>query len=110
MVLLLFSDVKQAVVGSKIEFNTDMTFEYINNFIQSVNDNEMSSGLREIDMSKKYNIYVNYMNRFRIYLGDNTETEMKLRFAKLMIDTFEENKTGTVDAHDITVGSVILDN
>ena len=110
LVLLLVSDVKKAVVGEEIEFEKELTFEYINKFIQGVNEHEIAKDLTRIDMSKKYNIYVTYQNRFRIYLGDNTETEMKLKFAKLMIDNFDENKSGTVDAHDITVGSVILDS
>ena len=42
-------------------------------------------------------------------MGDNTETEMKLTFAMLMIDKFEPEQSGEVDVHDITVGSVILD-
>ena len=63
-----------------------------------------------LSISSKYNIYVTYQDRFRIYLGDNSETEMKLTFAKLMINEFKPEQSGTVDAHDITVGSVILDN
>ncbi len=108
LVYLLMSDLKSAVVGKTIEFEKESAFEYINNFIQSINMYEFSDKLTEIDLSKKYNIYVNYEDRFRIYLGDSTETAMKLKFAKLMIDTFEEHQGGTVDAHDITVGSVIL--
>ncbi len=110
LILLLMNDVKSVVVGEEIEFDKELTFEYINNFIQSINAHEAADSITEIDLSRKYNIYVNYQNRFRIYLGDSTETEMKLKFAKLMIDTFEESKTGSVDAHDITVGSVILDS
>jgi hypothetical protein len=108
LVYLLMSDLKSAVVGEEIEFKKEIAFEYINNFIQSINSHEVADSLTEIDLSKKYNIYVNYEDRFRIYLGDSTETEMKLKFAKLMIDTFEAHQGGTVDAHDITVGSVIL--
>ena len=109
LILLLMSGVRSVVVGEEIEFDKELTFEYINNFIQSINTYESAKDITEIDLSKKYNIYVGYQNRFRIYLGDSTDTEMKLKFAKLMIDTFDEKKTGTVDAHDVTVGSVILD-
>ena len=66
--------------------------------------------LTEIDISSKYNIYVTYEDRFRVYLGDNTETDMKLTFAELMIKEFEPTQRGSVDAHDITMGSVIVDN
>jgi cell division protein FtsQ len=110
LVLLLLADVKRAVVGETLEFEKELTFEYINNFMQSVNEHEIADKLTEIDISNKYNIYVSYQGRFRIYLGDSTETDMKLKFAELMINTFEQDKRGTVDAHDITVGSVILDN
>lgn len=110
LVHILLSELKSAVVGEQLEFEKELTFEYINNFMQSVNGHDVASELTEIDLSKKYNIYVTYQGRFRIYLGDSSETEMKLKFAKLMIDTFEEHQSGSVDAHDITVGSVILNN
>ncbi len=110
LVLLLLSDVKSAIVGQEIEFTKQLAFDYIGTFIKNVTEHEIASELTEIDISSKYNIYVTYQDRFRIYLGDNSETEMKLTFAKLMINEFKPEQSGTVDAHDITVGSVILDN
>ena len=110
LVLLLLSDVKSAIVGQEIEFTKQLAFDYIGTFIKNVTEHEIASELTEIDISSKYNIYLTYQDRFRIYLGDNSETEMKLTFAKLMINEFKPEQSGTVDAHDITVGSVILDN
>lgn len=110
LVLLLLSDVKSAVVGQEIEFTKQLAFDYISTFIKNVTEHEIATELTEIDISAKYNIYVTYQNRFRVYLGDNSETEMKLTFAKLMINEFNPEQSGTIDAHDITVGSVILDN
>ena len=110
LVLLLLSDVKSAVVGQEIEFTKQLAFDYISTFIKNVTEHEIASELTEIDISAKYNIYVMYQDRFRIYLGDNSETEMKLTFANLMINEFTPEQSGTIDAHDITVGSVILDN
>ena len=110
LVLLLLSDVKSAVVGQEIEFTKQLAFDYISTFIKNVTEHEIATDLTEIDISAKYNIYVTYQDRFRVYLGDNSETEMKLTFAKLMINEFKPEQSGTIDAHDITVGSVILDN
>ncbi len=110
LVLLLLSDVKSAIVGQEIQFTKQLAFDYISAFIENVTEHEIASDLTEIDISSKYNIYVTYQDRFRIYLGDNSETEMKLTFSKLMINEFKPEQSGTVDAHDITVGSVILDN
>ena len=110
LVLLKLPVVKKAIVGNAVEFDKELTFGYISEFIDRVENNGMASRLTEIDISNKYNIYVNCEDRFRIYLGDNTDTDMKLTFAGLMIDNFEPDQKGTVDAHDITVGSVILDN
>lgn len=110
LIKILFSGIRSAIVGNEVTFEKDLTFEYINNFIQRLNSHERAVELTEIDLTKRYNIYVTYQDRFKIYLGDNTETEMKLTFAGLMIDTFEPTQKGQVDAHDITVGSVILEN
>ena len=108
LVCLKLSDVRVAMVGETLGFDRTLIFEYVNTFIKSVSSHEMADKLTEIDLSKRYNIYVEYEDRFRIYMGDNTQTEMKLTFAGLMINTFEADQKGTVDAHDISVGSVIL--
>ena len=110
LVKLILSEVKSAVVGETIVFDKEITFEYIDGFMQAVCSHETADDLTEIDLSRKYNIYVRYQDRFEIYLGDSSETDMKLKFAKLMIDTFDPDQRGSVDAHDITVGSVILEN
>lgn len=107
---IMFSEIKSAIVGESLAFDKDLTFDYIHNFIQALKVHEAGEKLTSIDITKKYNIYVTYEDRFKIYLGDNSETEMKLTFAELMINTFEPTQRGEVDAHDITVGSVILDN
>ena len=107
---IMFSEIKSAIVGENMTFEKDITFDYIHNFIQALTEHEVGAKLTSIDLTKKYNIYVTYEDRFKIYLGDNTETAMKLTFAELMINTFEPTQRGEVDAHDITVGSVILDN
>lgn len=110
LVRIMFSEIKSAVVGESVTFDKDLTFDYIHNFIQALNGHDAAEHLTSIDLTKKYNIYVTYQDRFKIYLGDNSETEMKLTFAELMINTFEPAQRGEVDAHDITVGSVILAN
>ena len=110
LIPLLMSEVQTAVVGDELVFEKELVFEYISNFIQALTSHEMAPEITSIDMTQRYNIYVTYQDRFRIYMGDNTETAMKLTFAGLMIETFPQDKSGQVDAHDITVGSVILDN
>lgn len=110
LVMLLLSDVKSIIVGQNVEFTKDLAFDYISEFIKELTEHEVTDKLTEIDISSKYNIYVTYEDRFRVYLGDNTETDMKLTFAELMIKEFEPTQRGSVDAHDITMGSVILDN
>ena len=109
LVKLKLADVKSVILGETVEFDKELSFDYISTFIAEITEHKISEHLTEIDISKKYNIYVEYQGRFRIYMGDNTETEMKLTFAMLMIDKFEPEQSGEVDVHDITVGSVILD-
>lgn len=110
LIKLHLSGISKAVVGESLEFKKTLTFDYISDFIEVLEKNEIISKVSEIDVSNKYNIYVHYQGRFKIYLGDTTDADMKLTFARLMIETFEEDKRGTVDAHDISVGSVILEN
>lgn len=109
LIKIKLADVKSVILGESIEFDKELSFDYISSFIAEITEHKIAEHLTEIDISKKYNIYVEYQDRFRIYMGDNTETEMKLTFAMLMIDKFEPEQSGEVDVHDITVGSVILD-
>lgn len=110
LIPLYLSEIRAAIVGEKLEFEKELVYEYISTFITAVSFHETANDLTSIDMRERYNIYVEYQNRFSIYMGDYTETDMKLTFAKLMIESFPPEQSGSVDAHDITVGSVILDN
>ena len=110
LIPLYLSEIRAAIVGEKLEFEKELIYEYVSEFITAVSFHETASDLTAIDMTERYNIYVDYQDRFSIYMGDYTETDMKLTFAKLMIESFPAEQTGRVDAHDITVGSVILDN
>jgi cell division protein FtsQ len=110
LIPIVMSEIGSAIVGEYMTFEKSLAFDYISGFVKAVSEHDIADRITEIDVTKRYNIYVNYEDRFRIYLGDNTETNMKLTFAKLMIDTFSEGQSGEIDAHDITVGSVILDN
>ena len=110
LIPVVMSEISSAIVGEYMTFEKQLAFDYISEFLLAIHDHEIADKITEIDITKRYNIYVNYEDRFRIYLGDNTEPNMKLTFAKLMIDTFNDNQRGEIDAHDITVGSAILDN
>jgi len=110
LIFIRLSDVSKAVVGSEVSFNKTLSFDYISSFFEIMSENEIEPKVSEIDISNKYNIYVYYEDRFKIYLGDTSNADMKLTFARLMIESFDADKRGTVDAHDISVGSVILEN
>ncbi len=106
--LMKLPTVKYAVVGEDIRFENDLTFEYVETLIAGLEESKLEDRITEIDLTSKYNIYLNYENRFRIYIGDSTDVSTKLVFASMMINNFESDRRGEVDAHDISVGSVIL--
>ena len=101
--------VKYAIVGDKLGFENDLTFEYVEKLINGLTESGLEGRLTEIDVSNKYHIYLNYEGRFRVYIGDNNDVPTKVRFASMIISNFEADRRGEVDAHDISVGSVILE-
>lgn len=107
---IMLPDVKTAIVGEKVGFKSEVSLGYLEEFLKAVEACEVSKRLTSIDVSSKYNIYVTLEDRFRIYLGTSSDAETKLVFAEMIINTFDADKSGEVDAHDITLGSVILDN
>ncbi len=107
---LLIPDCIYAVVGEEIVFANRSVSVYAKELLVKLEIAEMFDQLTEIDFSKRFSIYVTYCDRWRIYLGDSGDIDTKLTFAGMMIETFDEEQSGEVDAHDVSVGSVILNN
>lgn len=97
-----------AVVGDEIIFANKNVIEYSKNLIFELEIAELYDDITSIDFSSRFNIYVMYKNRWNIYLGDKSDLNTKLTFARMMIDSFDEGSSGEIDAHDVTIGSVVL--
>ena len=52
--------VKYAIVGDKLGFENDLTFEYVEKLINGLTESGLEGRLTEIDVSNKYHIYLNY--------------------------------------------------
>jgi len=105
---LKIPDCIYAVVGEEIVFSNPNVSEYGRELLLKLELAELFDSLTEIDFSSRFSIYVTYGDRWRIYLGDSGDVDTKLTFARMMIETFDEEQSGEVDAHDVSVGSVIL--
>lgn len=98
-----------AVVGEEIVFSNPSIGTYARDMLAELGQSELFRGFTALDFSSRYHITVTYRDQWRIYVGSSDDLLTKLTFARLMMETFDESQSGEIDAHDITLGSVLLD-
>ncbi len=102
-------DCVYAVVGEEIVFSNDSTFSYAQEMLSALGASDLFDGFTALDFSSRFHITVTYKDRWRIYVGSAADLPTKLTFARMMMESFDETQSGEIDAHDITLGSVLLD-
>lgn len=108
--IMKIPDCIYAVVGDPIVFTNENVTEYAEDLLVRLGVTNQFDKVTEVDFSRRFNIYITLDGRWRIFVGDSGDLETKLTFAGMMIETFDETQAGEVDAHDVSVGSVILNN
>ena len=87
--------VSYAIVGRTLEFNRDANYDYITELLRAINASEIGERVNYLDASDKFHIsLVIDSGAFKLMLGDNTDLETKLTFARQVID--EQLDEGTV--------------
>ena len=71
--------------------------EYLEDLLQALENANMLGNVRSIDMSTSGNPRLEYLDRFRVKLGQNDNIESKLALLSGAIDTLEPNSTGIFD-------------
>ena len=107
-VKLTLNNAKRCIVGNPLEFVDARTYDAILELQDRFTENGISSQVIEIDIRSRFDIYINYQNRFRVYLGDMEDIEIKIRFLVGIIDELEDGATGTIDISNPQEAAVAL--
>ena len=99
-----------AVVGKILEFNDPKDKEFIPELLYMLDVCGMRKNVYSIDAKVRFDIRLNYENNFTVKLGNTSDFESKLLFAKKIIENFEKGTKGTVDVENPDKGYAIVDN
>ena len=94
------SGVSRAVVGSRVEFVSDIYYDYAVKTLRIFAECSMSSHITRVNCSSKFDVYFIYDERFRIEVGNTDDLQMKLTFADAVIKDLPESETGIINVEN----------
>ncbi len=94
---LSLNNVRRCLVGEELQFVDERTFDAIVDLHEIFKTQYIDSKIKSIDVRSRFDIYLNYDNRFKVYLGDMENADVKIRFLVRILDEQEEGATGTID-------------
>ncbi|MBO4521589.1 MAG: hypothetical protein J5703_00180, partial [Methanomicrobium sp.] len=65
-------------------------------------DKGITAYITTLDIRSRFDIYIDYEDRFKVYLGDMENAGIKLSFLVGIIDRLYSNSKGTIDISDYT--------
>lgn len=105
---LTLNNVRKCIVGEDIQFVDERTVVALTDLRNQFQKNVIESKIVSIDVRSRFDIYFNYDNRFKVYLGDMENAEVKIRFLVGILDELEDGSTGTIDISNPQEAAVAL--
>ncbi len=103
----LFS-VRKCIVGSQLEFTDSRTLDSILLLYETFEDNLIEDKIRSVNVRSRFDIYVNYDNRFEVYFGDMENIDIKTEFLIGIIDSLDPDAKGKINISNHQEASVAL--
>ncbi len=108
LISLSLNNVRRCIVGQTIEFVDSRTFDAITDLQTHFKSNYIEDKIVGIDVRSRFDIYINYDDRFKVYLGDMENADVKIRFLVGILEKLEEGATGTIDISNPQEAAVAL--
>ena len=102
-------DVKRCVVGETLSFVNEGVGPSFLELIEALEGEKMLSEITAIDVSDKFNLKMNYEDRFVILLGDRQDMKLKLKMIREVVKDLGEKTSGRIDISDPNNAYVKLD-
>lgn len=101
--------VERCLVGEKVVFFDTRTSDNFEELYRCLSAYNMMPDIVSIDMTSRFDIQINYANRFSVYLGDIDSMEMKIRFLVGVLEQLRSTDSGKIYLSDPREAAVQLD-
>lgn len=106
---LVTGSVDRCLLGEPITFMDKRTRDAILEMYSVLVANGIEYNIREIDISARFDITMQYTDRFRIYVGDVEDFDLKIPFLIKIIDELYIDDKGRIDLSDYEKATVALE-
>lgn len=105
------SPVLRCIVGETASFVDTRTYDAVTELYKNIYDTDICSSIKSIDVTNRFDIYLQYEDRFSVYMGDMDYSSIKIKFLVGIIqklDSEEEGSKGKIDISDYREATVAL--
>lgn len=101
---------RSAIVGSKLGLARDPNYDYMLDLVTQLQSSYFGPYINSIDATDKFHIsIIVFDGRYRISFGDSTDLEVKLDFAKAIMDkSFNERTVADIDVEYLESAIITL--
>lgn len=102
------STVLRCIVGETASFVDKRSYNAITELYSQLKENGIEKDIRTINIVSRFDITLQYKDRFSVYLGDMDDCDIKIRFLIGILDRQEEDAKGKIDVSDAREATVAL--
>lgn len=103
------SAVERCLVGESVSFIDTRTADDLKELYAALAENGVMKHVREINMVSRFDITINYADRFTVYLADVDNIDIKIRFLVGILEKLKPTDTGYINLADHREAAVRLD-
>ena len=92
--------VSRCIVGEKIEFFDTSVPGILSDLVVALDQAGLMGTVRSLDLRDKFNLRMDYMDRFDVLLGEDEDLDLKFAMVKRVIEEMYEEDTGEIDITD----------
>lgn len=89
--------VSSCIVGTVCTFDDEREGDTIIEICDSIQQNGIYDYIKSIDVGNRFAIYLDYDERFEVYLGRADYVDIKIGFLVELVKQFESHEKGTID-------------
>ena len=101
--------VERCLVGESVSFADTRTADDLKELYTALSENGVMKHVREINMVSRFDITINYADRFTVYLADIDNMDIKIRFLVGILEKLKPTDTGYINWADHREAAVRLD-
>ena len=97
IILLMASAVQRCIVGETASFVDTRSYDAVTELYRNITDNNITSSVETINIISRFDIYLQYEDRFSVYIGDMESSDIKVQFLTGIIAELGDNDKGSID-------------